>query len=752
MSFTKATKYGTGLGKIYLTTFNNSIIASYDNDKKGKELANQVILASSPVIGETLAVATITYTVGSGTVTDLTIGGTSIFDTGTPISGGSLSALAVNTAIAINSYTSTPNYTAQVLGNTVYIFIASGFGSSLNNSTLAATVTGTLEFTKTNLDGGTSSQDIVDAQTGIKVWINDDVAAQFGTIVGATDISSFVVRKPFNSPADIRSYTIGGGSINIDRKGSTTEIQIDTEGALSTDTLTDIIAVGFSNGDTLIVRGVNNARLTTINTSGNINLANSANFVTGGNESVIVLQYINGDFWEITRSPGIPLTVAAFRSANFPQEVLGSKDIALTAGGGTINLEPGVDEKYIRITGSPVTLSSSWTIQGTGTPKEGDTFIVYVDQQITLDGNNVTIFGIPLTSLQASSTQASGNKCVVIGEYVVTWRGTLIANSRGRDLVDTTQLATKENVLGNPSVSGYVLSSDTLGNRAWVPQSQLNFASDRIRVRKRFDSDSTIYLEKSTDNLVGGSMNNFFTGYTETLNASGVLAATFDLATGVFTVPVSGYYYISHDMFLRFNTDFNTTSLKSSNPNMLSQRSKGYWMERQAASSPSFDFAITAVSTGSNTVTIVGDQTTLFVAGKEFFISGSTGNNGLYTTLSSSFSGGNTIITVNVPESDSGITNATADGNINALVVTRTGKLATALTEASSSQIMVFTCATVVTDKTGRANHNGNSIIFLNSGQQYRVAYINSTDLTFYGVNFGGTNINFTLDIIKLAD
>jgi len=477
MSFTKATKYGTGLGKIYLTTFTNNIIATYDNNKKGKEMANQVILASSPVIGETLALATITYTVGAGTVTDLTIGGTSIFDTGTPISGASLSALATNTATAINSYTSSPNYTAQVLGNTVYIFITAGFGSSLNGSTVVATVTGTLEFTKTDLDGGTSSQDVVDAQTGIKVWINDDVAAQFGTIVGATDISSFVVRKPFNSPTDIRSYTISGGSINIERKGSITEVQIDTEGALSTDTLTDIIAVGFSNGDTLILRGVNGARATTITTAGNINLANSANFVTGGNESVIVLQFIGGDFWEISRSPGLPLTVAAFRSANFPQEVLGSKDIELTAGGGTINLEPGVDEKYIRITGSAVTLTSSWTIQGTGTPKEGDTFIVYVDQQITLDGNNVTIFGIPLTSLQASSTQASGNKCVVIGEYVVTWRGTLIANSRNRDLVDTTQLATKEDDLGNPLVNGYILSSDTLGVRTWIPYDQDSYDS-----------------------------------------------------------------------------------------------------------------------------------------------------------------------------------------------------------------------------------------------------------------------------------
>ena len=38
MSFIKATKYGTGLGKIYLTTFNDELIASYDNDKTGKEI------------------------------------------------------------------------------------------------------------------------------------------------------------------------------------------------------------------------------------------------------------------------------------------------------------------------------------------------------------------------------------------------------------------------------------------------------------------------------------------------------------------------------------------------------------------------------------------------------------------------------------------------------------------------------------------------------------------------------------------
>jgi len=475
MSFNKATKYGTGLGLIYLTNSNDTIISTFKNNKAGKEQADKMLLCSSPVIGETLALATITYTSGTGTVTDLTINGVSVFDTGTPISGATLSDLANATATAINSFSSTPNYTAQVLGETVYIFIQSGFGSSLNGSTLAATVTGTLAFTKTDLDGGTSSQDIIDAQTGIKVWINDSVSAPYGSLSGATDISSFIVRRPYNAPIDVRAYTILDGSIKVDRKGTLTQIEVDTEGLAASDNLTDIIAEGFSNGDSLIIRGLNASRVVTINELGNINLANSASFVTGDTDSVIYLQFIDGDFWEVTRSPGIPLTVEAFRSANFPQEVLGRKDVELTAGGGTLNLTPGVDEKYVRITGSSVTLTSSWTIQGAGTPKEGDTFVIYIDQQITLDGNNVTIFGIPLTDLQASSSPTSGNKPVILAEYVGAWRGTLILNSRGRDLVDTTQLATKENSLGNPLVSGYILSSDTLGNRIWAnPDDFLN--------------------------------------------------------------------------------------------------------------------------------------------------------------------------------------------------------------------------------------------------------------------------------------
>lgn len=69
---------------------------------------------------------------------------------------------------------------------------------------------------------------------------------------------------------------------------------------------------------------------------------------------------------------------------------------------------------------------------------------------------------------------------------------------------------------------------------------------------------------------------------------------------------------------------------------------------------------ITAVTTGLNgTFRITGDYTSLFTSGFIFFIAGSTGNNGQYTTLSSTLSSGNTIITVSGT-----ILNATADGYV----------------------------------------------------------------------------------------
>lgn len=69
-------------------------------------------------------------------------------------------------------------------------------------------------------------------------------------------------------------------------------------------------------------------------------------------------------------------------------------------------------------------------------------------------------------------------------------------------------------------------------------------------------------------------------------------------------------------------------------------------------------FAVTGVTVATKTFTVAGNQTATFTAGKIFRVDGSTGNDKLYTVVSSSFGASTSIV---VKES---IPDATADGTI----------------------------------------------------------------------------------------
>jgi len=82
-------------------------------------------------------------------------------------------------------------------------------------------------------------------------------------------------------------------------------------------------------------------------------------------------------------------------------------------------------------------------------------------------------------------------------------------------------------------------------------------------------------------------------------------------------------------------------------------------------------FNIGAVSTGSKTFTITGlDRTGYFVAGVQFTVASSTGNDGTYTVVSSTLSGSDTVITVSETIAD-----ATADGTISFEAIARKQEL-----------------------------------------------------------------------------
>lgn len=461
-------KYGSGVGYIYLTDLDDNIKYQMINNENGRLKAETLMLVSSSLISNISASGTITVTnAGGGTITNLSYNGVSIFNTATPIGGATESDMAANIALAVNGHISVPNYTAVSSGATVTVYLDSEQGDSLNGTALASSVTSPTAITSTELDGGSYPTTIVDAQLGYKMYLNASTSATIDTIVGATDITPGVLRKSSASPYSVKDVEISSGSVSIDRDGAVTIVNVQTEGAVAADDLTSIDAGIFSDGDTITIRGKEVGKVTTVTEGGNIELANNADFLTGNKDSVIILQFSTSDnkWYEISRSPGNDLSVSSLRSAGISVPVQGVEVFTLTSGGGTVNLTAGVDKGVHIITGV-VTLSGSWGYNLNNGVVDGDTFYIMYKGQVNLNGNNLNIAGISLTADQAANADIAVK--AVWSSASSAWATVMIKDTSGIDLVDTTDLAAKEDNLGNPVSNGYVLSSTTGGVRSWV--------------------------------------------------------------------------------------------------------------------------------------------------------------------------------------------------------------------------------------------------------------------------------------------
>ena len=459
-------KYGSGVGYIYLTDLDNNIKYQMLNNESGRLKAETLMLVSSSLISNISASGTITATAGGGTITNLSYNGVAIFNTATPISGSTVSDTATNIASAINSHISVPNYTAVSSGDTVTVYLEASEGSSLNGTVLASSVTGSTTITSTKLDGGSYPSGEIDSQLGYKVYLNSSTSASLNTIVGATDVTSGVLRKSSTSPYTVRDVTISSGSVSIARDGAFTIVSVQTEGSVASDDLTSIDAGIFTDGDTIIIRGKEAGKVTTVKEGGNIELGNNSDFLTGAKEISLTLQFSVSDnkWYEIGRSPGDSLSVSSLRSASIATPVQGVTSEAINLGGITKALTAGTDKGYYQLTGSGALTGSVSYGLGAGLV-DGDTFIIDYNATITLGAFVITLAGITLTASQALEGDVFV-KAVWDGTNS-SWVVSLFKDTQGVDLADSVDLATKENVLGNPSANGYVLVSTTAGVRSW---------------------------------------------------------------------------------------------------------------------------------------------------------------------------------------------------------------------------------------------------------------------------------------------
>ena len=133
---TALAKYGSGVGYIYLTDSDNipNIVRNIPNTPEGRDFAERQMLVSSSIISNISASGTITVTAAGGTITSLSYDGVALFDTATAIGGSTVSEVASNISVAIDSHISVPNYTAVSSGDTVTVYLDKDQGSSLNGT------------------------------------------------------------------------------------------------------------------------------------------------------------------------------------------------------------------------------------------------------------------------------------------------------------------------------------------------------------------------------------------------------------------------------------------------------------------------------------------------------------------------------------------------------------------------------------------------------------------------------------------
>lgn len=583
---TELSKLGSGSGIIYLTDSDGVFTGTqFENTSEGRDSAERLMVVSSPVTSNISASATVAITAAGGTITNLAYNSVSVFDTSTAITGATTSDTATNLANAINTYISVPSYTASVSGSVVTIYLDPSQGSLLNGSAGVIGVTGTTTATTTTMDGGVETSDLVDSQIGYRIYLNSSPTAVAGSLVGATDITSGVIRKSASTPFTQKSFTISSGAIYPSRDGNVTVISVETEGSISADILETIDSGIFAKGDLLILRGVNAARIVTVQEGGNIQLANDGAFASGSKENVICLQFFNDGtptWFETFRSPGIILSVPNLRSSGISEPVQGVDTQAIDLGGSTTTLTAGTSKGYLSLTGTGTLTGSSSYGLAPGLV-DGDTFIIDYNATVTKGSFSITLMGVALTTEQAlkGNVVAKG----VWDSSNTNWIVSFLRDTQLVDLLDDTDLALKENILGNPSSSGQILSSTTAGVRSWISNtSDIFLAGSASTVTNTNAVESVLATFSVPANTLSSNLSTVF------VNASGNFAANTNakkikvyfngilLSENLFTLSPNGVTFLLNITMQRFSgaiAKFSSSTAISGAVNEISQTQIG---------------------------------------------------------------------------------------------------------------------------------------------------------------------------------
>lgn len=479
-------------GYIYITDPNQNIVSVVANDAVGASQIMKDATVSLALSSEITATSTIIIsgsTLG-GIVNNITVNSVSII--GAAIPGvGTISAYTASIRDAINGYTSSPDYfaTSQDVNPTtsiLYIHAAPGTGSSPNGYAVVPSYSGAFTMTSTSMFGGTSSVGAYDPAYGHRYYLNANYdingvsgagSADPTNLTNAIEITKYLIHRGLQSFNDVQELTISSGQLVVNRSSVISVLDVNTEGIVVTDTLGDILPNGFNEGDLIILKGAVAGNVVTVEdnsiSGGNIYLAKAQSFSTGEKSRQLILQFVldgSGKFYEVGRTPGTTPNVQELRDNGIPIPVSGI-NVQNLPSSGTYYLDSWVDKGHQVYQGATTLLGNVDILPNPSPSKpyiDGDTF--YIQYQATPSSGVffVTIFGYSLTQIQQNSSKGGTLFKFTYDSGSSTWIRTTIALKNSIDFALYTDLATKENVLGNPVQNGYILSSTTAGVRSWI--------------------------------------------------------------------------------------------------------------------------------------------------------------------------------------------------------------------------------------------------------------------------------------------
>ncbi len=308
---------GNGYGYIYCTGVDGTTIKFTEgNDKYGVQNIKNRAVGSSPVVATRSATGAITITACAavGAITNITVCGIGILGAPVPCTTVDPTEFATLVAQTINSFVGVPDFTAQAIGPTIYIFSPLISPETYNGCNIVVDVnTGTITRTTTLMNSGVTNNEAYDLTLGARYMLNADYNSSYVTNTLAASPTALGNYIEITKQIISRGTNVGGVVTNVEilndtvvttnRVSSSDSYIVDTQGGAATDYLVAINPDGFMQGDRVFLRGKNPGHVVTIVSlpvaglvspvvQPNILLTGDIDFVSGSDSYGIELMFI----------------------------------------------------------------------------------------------------------------------------------------------------------------------------------------------------------------------------------------------------------------------------------------------------------------------------------------------------------------------------------------------------------------------------------------------------------------------------